>query len=484
MPLLLAGCGLGGDDKPIVVSVIGPAPKLADRARHPLEAPAALLTDATAQGLVAFDASGQTEPALAERWTVSNNGLSIIFRLSDVDWADGRPVEAADVARRLKLAIAQRSRNPYLPITGAITDIVAVTPQVVDVRLSSPRPNLLQLFAQPEFAVMQDDEGSGPYLASVAKDGAIVLRPRVMQDPEADPGAPLQTDADTIRLRGERVAAAVVRFAMGRSDGVLGGRFVDLPIAHAASELPPGALRFDPATGLFGLTFAEAPSDSFIGTPTVRRALAMAIDREALVAAFDAPGWQPETRLIGGDVADLPMASEPDWADQPLDTRRTDAAASIAIWRSAHGEPPALRVALPDGPGSRLVFARLAQDWRALGVAVTRVAADAPADLRLVDQVAPGEIASWYLRRFACAMKVPCTSESDRALIAARNAPTLAERTVMLREADRLITQNVPYIALARPLRWSLVGRRMTGWRESPRAFHPARHLRADRDRR
>ena len=95
--------------------------------------------------------------------------------------------------------------------------------------------------------------------------------------------------------------------------------------------------------------------------------------------------------------------------------------------------------------------------------------------------MAPGEISSWYLRRFACEMRVPCSRESDIALTAARMAPTLAERTVLLREADRLIGETVPFIPLARPLRWSLVGSRVTGFRENARAFHSLRHLRAER---
>lgn len=480
LPLLLAACGFGGDDRPIDVSVIGPQPKLADRGKLPLSDPAALLADATAQGLVAFDAQGQTEPGLAERWTVSENGRSIIFRLSELDWPGGDPIEAAEVARRLKLAIGQRSRNPYLPITGAISDIVAVTPQVVEVRLSAPRPNLLQLFAQPEFAILRDGEGSGPLIAKEEANGSITLRPRIVQEPDADPAAPLQTDADAIHLRGERAALAIARFAARRADGVLGGRITDLPIARAA-DLPPSALRIDPTSGLFGLSFAAAGPDSFTGTPTIRRALSMAIDRDALIGAFAVPGWRTETRIVGGDVDDLPAASTPDWTGQPIDARRTDALAAIDIWRGAHGAPPALRVAMPTGPGSRLLFARIKADWRTIGIDAVAVAADAPADLRLVDAVAPGEIASWYLRRFSCAMHVPCTPESDRALAAARNAPTLAERTVMLREADRLITANAPFIPLARPLRWSLVGPRLTAWRESPRAFHPLRHLRPDR---
>ncbi len=67
-PLALAGCAPADDGGPIVLSVIGADRlSLVNPDRGPLDAGAALMLGATAQGLVAFDAEGQVEPALAER---------------------------------------------------------------------------------------------------------------------------------------------------------------------------------------------------------------------------------------------------------------------------------------------------------------------------------------------------------------------------------------------------------------------------------
>lgn len=470
LALALIACRAREDDRPVDISAIGRPLRGADSGRPPLDAPRALLADATAQGLVAFDAAGQIEPALAERWIVSDEGRSFIFRLGDARWPDGSPVRADQVAARLRAAVASGGRNPYAPILGAIDEIVAVTPQVIDIRLSSPRPNLLQLLAQPEFAMMRGTRGSGP-MAAALRDGVATLS---LPDP-ADPDAPRPAP---VRLRGERVALAVARYRAGQADGVAGGTFADLPLARAAAP-GPTELRFDPAPGLFGLVFTAAPGPrAFTADPAIRRTLAMAVDRDALVAAFAVPGWRTETRLIGGDVDDLAAIAAPDWAAAALPARRAEAAATIARWRAARGAPPVLAVALPPGPGSRLLLARLSADWGAIGVPVRAALRGETPDLTLIDAVAPGGIASWYLRRFACSTGVPCSASGDVALVAARVAPTLAERAVMLREADRIVTATVPFIALARPLRWSLVGQRLTGWRESPRALHPLRHIR------
>ena len=38
-----------------------------------------------------------------------------------------------------------------------------MTDRVIEIRLLAPRPNLLQLLAQPEFGLLRDGEGSGPF---------------------------------------------------------------------------------------------------------------------------------------------------------------------------------------------------------------------------------------------------------------------------------------------------------------------------------
>ncbi|MEO6216792.1 MAG: ABC transporter substrate-binding protein, partial [Sphingomonas sp.] len=94
--LALAGCDRRSDRGAVVVSAIGGAPRLVDSSLGPVDLPSRLLTNATAQGLVRFDGSGQIEPGIAERWTVIDHGMSYIFRLRDAEWGNGRQVAAGD----------------------------------------------------------------------------------------------------------------------------------------------------------------------------------------------------------------------------------------------------------------------------------------------------------------------------------------------------------------------------------------------------
>jgi oligopeptide transport system substrate-binding protein len=102
------------------------------------------------------------------------------------------------------------------------------------------------------------------------------------------------------------------------------------------------------------------------------------------------------------------------------------------------------------------------------------VGADAPADLRLIDSVAPGSLATWYLRHFTCTASRLCDPAADEALEAARLAPTAAERHTQLATADQLLSALTPFIPIAAPIRWSMVSPRINGFRPNAFVHHPA----------
>jgi peptide/nickel transport system substrate-binding protein len=178
------------------------------------------------------------------------------------------------------------------------------------------------------------------------------------------------------------------------------------------------------------------------------------------------PDLLPRESLVSPGIEELPAPALPAWAANPLPMRRADAARIIAA--AAAEEPITLRVAVPDGPGYRLIFAHLRRDWRAIGVTVEPVSEAAEADLRIVDSVAPANLATWYLRRFSCGASAICSAEADTLLDRARAALVPAERQMLLAEADRMLTELTPFIPLTAPVRWSLVSPRLTGFQPNP----------------
>ncbi len=468
--LACSGCGRRADVGAVVVSAIGGEPRLVDASRRPADTAARLFADSTAQGLVRFDAAGQIEPGLAQRWIVIDDGASYIFRLREAEWADGSSVTAEQVVVALKRQLRRGTRNPLAPFLTAIDEIVVMTPQVIEVRLSRPRPDLLKLFAQPEMALFRERSagGSGPFRVAVAG-RAPLLRP--VADPDrVDPDdAREPPPEDDVRLIGERAARAVARFAARRSDLVTGGSFVDWPLLDTV-RIAPANIRVDPAAGLFGLAIADR--SGFLGDAANRRAVAQAIDRAALVAALGAT-WEAADHILPEPLDSAAPPAVPAWTILTPAQRIEGARAQVARWADG---PVRLRIAMPSGPGATLIWGRIAASLIAVGVTPERVAADAPADLRLLDAVAPYDSARWYLAT-ACG---PCGAEAEAALEAARVAPTPGERGAAIAAADRALEADVAFIPLARPLRWSLVAQRLAQWQPNARAWHPLNRLRRD----
>lgn len=472
LALMVAGCDRRPDDVPVAVSVAGAMPAPNEAGAGIMAESTRVLTGALAQGLVRFDAVGEIEPGLAERWIVTDEGRSYIFRLRVAQWPDGNPVTAQQVVASLRRTIAARSGSPLAPFLAVVDEIVEMTPQVIEVRLTRPRPDLLKLFAQPELAVVRaiDRAGTGPFRTNDGPDGWIALRPSEDLASEVDPEAAPRAE-DTVLIRGERMASAVARFAARESDLVLGGSFRDWPLLDHAG-IAPANRRVDPAVGLFG--FAIVSRDGFLSLPENREAMAMAIDRPALTALFR-PEWQPVETVFPARLDSATDPTPPRWQALSWEERRNAARNRVAAWRSANSaDPPTVRIALPPGPGSTLLWARLARDFIDIGLVPERVSEKDDADLRLIDAVAPYDSGRWYLVT-ACRQ---CPAQLADVIAAARDAPTLSERSQRIAAAELAMAEDGAYIPIAQPLRWSLVALRLAAWQDNARAWHPLTHLR------
>ena len=459
----------------MAVSVVGDADDLARPLQNLPDPGAKLILEATAQGLVAFDASGDILPALAQRWIVEDDGRSYIFRIRRAFWGNGTRVTATDVARMLTARIAALRRlDPDGPL-DAVQTVVPMTGEVIEIKLAAARPYLLQMLAQPQMAVLTREGGTGPYRRT--RQGSAVMLTPADQPGGADGEDEATPPRDLRVLRAERAAMAIVRFQQGGAALVLGGRFTDLPLLVPAG-VERNAVRADPVQGLFGL--AVTGDGPLIDDAGVRAAINMAIDRSQLPPFLPLGGWATSERIVP-DQMDLPRPpSVAEWAALPLPERRVQAADAVARWREANGAPPPIRIALPKGPGATLLFGLVRRDLAAIGLVAVRVDMRAQADLRMVDEVAAYDSALWYLGRIGCARKVHCSREADAQLQAASLASSANERSARIADAEALMMAHNGYIPLGTPIRWSLVSRRLNGFLPSPRARHPLNRLLRD----
>jgi len=462
--LLLAPAACGPQPQgPLKATVIGGEPKLRDPALGPLPPSDAILLENVAQGLVRFDATGNIVGGLAERWNVSDDGLSYIFRIAARDWPDGTKITAPQVARLLKRQLAERSRNPLKDSLGAVEDIVAMTDRVIEIQLLAPRPNLLSLLAQPEFAILRGNDGTGPFTAVVTggPGGEVHLSRQITAgDDEA-------AQHEDVLLSGGAVEEAINDFAAGKADLVLDGTFADLPLATRA-KLPRNALRFDPASGLFGLV--PARSGGKLDNPAVRQLLSEALDRGAFVGALGVPGLAPRATLLEPGLDGTPAPVQPAWFPTPLADRLPALRATAE--RLLGKTKPTIEVALPKGPGVELLLAELQHDWGAIGLTVEQAQSPAAADFVLVDDVAPSTSPSWFVRRFLCVAVPVCDAQAGQLMDAARHTPVPAQRYALLAQAAARIDGAQLFIPIAAPVRWSLVSTRVQGFAGNRYARH------------
>jgi ABC-type transport system substrate-binding protein len=467
--LMLASCYPAGSGAALEVAVIGATDSLYQQGVR-LGFPAQHMRAATREGLVALDETGQVVPAIAERWIVTEDGLSYIFRLRDSEWPGGNRISAEDVGTQLRKAMAQLRGTSLSLDLGKVRDIRAMTGRVVEVRLSAPMADFLRLLAQPELGIAREGSGAGPMVMSRDDEG----RARLAALPPEARGLPAREDwqdvARPIAVRALSAQAAVAAFSRGEVDLVLGGSIIDFPQAEAG-PLSRGTIQVDPTIGLLGLTIKR--ETALLADPDRREALSMAIDRAAMIQAFGLGGWRESSWIVPPDAFSAPPYPEDRWNGASIDERRRDASGRIAAWAQP-GREAVVRLALPRGPGSDLLFEQLAAAWSSIGVTTRRAAPGEAADLELRDTLARFTSPRWYLNQFNCGLGTGlCAPRADALVREMLDERDPVRREQLLAEAHAALIDREVYIPLGVPVRWSLVRGSIRNYLPNPWGIHP-----------
>lgn len=493
--LALAACG-SSDNSALSVAVIGAAGDPFEAGDN-LPLAGQLIRASTAEGLVSFDEKGRVIPALADRWIVTDDGQSYIFRLRDGDWLSSDPLTAESAKKSLEEALKSLDDTPLARDLAGIDEIRAMAGRVVEIRLNRPMPYLLQLLAQPELGLTFKRRGAGPMRLERDRQTARLtpIDPATLGLPAIENWAQRTRRIDVQALNGP---AAVDAFNDGTVDLVMGGEIEDFPLTRSVGILR-GTIQVDPVVGLFGLKIMN--EKGFLADPANREALSMAIDRDGLIAPFSLGGWSGTTRIVTPSLdGDLGTIGER-WSEQSLEERRSLATARIRRWVAASGgkgasEPPtpAVRSArgasspvplpapngprvtvwLPVGSGSDILLDRLTADLAAIGVHVARTGSAEEADLLLIDDVARYPRAAWFLNRLSCSARHGlCSTDADARVAEAATAATPQERSALLTEAEAELTAANVFIPFGTPIRWSLVRGSVAGFAPNTWGWHP-----------
>ncbi len=270
-------------------------------------------------GLVRIGFDDAPEPGCAERWEVSEDGMTWTFHLrKGLKWSDGKPLTAEDFRYGLLRLLDARNASPnaymayFLKNGEAFFNGKAGSEDVgIDVpddatlrlRLENPAPLMLDCLSFYAFAparadvVEQDPRGWATKPESLVSNGPFVLSEWKHNSELTLTKNPNYWDADNVKIDKVRMVmitdsnTALAAFKAGKVD------LLDrIPPQMTPQLIQSGEAKVAPALGTAFCVFnvARAPFDD----PRVRKAFTLAIDRRTMVEKVTLGGQKPAVAFI------------------------------------------------------------------------------------------------------------------------------------------------------------------------------------------
>ena len=325
---LALACGGGPGDGPrdplSVTFNVGTEPETLDPATS-TGIPDAQIIAQCLETLIRLDADLEVEPALAERWEISDDGLTYTFHLREARWSNGDPVLASHFAdqwvRVLDPATASEYAILLYYVRGAAefnrgdsrdrasVAVSALDERTLQVELNNPTPYFLSMLSHKVFAPFHPDTvTAGPRAWRTRPETYLSCGPFALSEWRTHNRIvltrnPEYWDADKVRL--ERVvmtmmemeSSALAAFESGQIDAM------ERPPMSAVDRLKAeGRLRTTTYIGTYFVNFncLRPPFDDF----RVRRALSLAIDRNAIVTHITRTDERPAFALVPDNIRD------------------------------------------------------------------------------------------------------------------------------------------------------------------------------------
>lgn len=239
------------------------------------------------EGLTRIDRTGAVQPALAESWEISPDGLSYRFKLRpNVQFHDGSVLTGADVKFSLDRARTPESTNAQKQLFEPIADVSTPDPLTAVITLKRPTGLFLWNLGWGDAVIMSERSsatnktnpiGTGAFkFASWTRGDRIVLE----KNPAFRDAARVKLDKVTFRFISD-AQAQVSALKAGEVDAM-----PNLGAPELFDEFKKDA-RFKTVAGntegevVAGFNNTRKPFDDV----RVRRALTQAVDRKALVEA-------------------------------------------------------------------------------------------------------------------------------------------------------------------------------------------------------
>jgi len=468
------------------------------------------------EGLTGYSPSGELVAAAAERWAISDDGLTYTFWLRPTaKWSNGDAVTADDFVysfRRLANpeTAAFYAQTSLGDIENANEIIAGEKPQEslgvaaldalqFQVRLRRQVPYFLALLTHPStFPV---------HRGAIETHGDAYARPGNLVTNGAyklltwEVGSYIELVRNEQYWNNDKTAIDRVRHHVTPQPGVELNRYRagELDVTSSVPtggfqqmrEERPGELRVSPSLAVYyyGFNLMRPP---FKDNPKLRQALSMAIDRETIAEKVVGRGEAPAYSWVppGTDNYEPRRFS---YANMSVETRYTKAR---QLYREAgynEARPLQVEIRYNTNESHRRIAIAVQAMWReVLGFEATLVNEDFQVLLANVREQAVTEVfrSSWTgdyndAHTFLTILEGGnpsnspgyASAEYDELMNKAAQHTDLALRQVYLEEAERLMLSEHPLIPIYFYVNKSMVSPRVRGWGDNVLNYHYSQHL-------
>lgn len=464
------------------------------------------------EGLTTVGPDGKIVPGAAESWTVSPDGLTYTFKLrSNLMWSDGKALGADDfvysLRRLLDPATAATFASFLYPIKNAKTinagqapsdslGVKAKDPRTIEFSLDYPAPYFPQLLAANAAApiprhVVEAKGRAWTEPGNMVSNGAYVLAERIPQtlirakkNERFHAAGSVKID-EVVFYPTEDQGATLKRFRANELDIAL--NFPADQIALIQKELP-NTLRVGPALSVFYLMLNQTRAP--LNDPNVRKALSLAIDREGIVEKLLPPGSAVAYNLVPPSTSDY-TGQTATFKGQAMAARLAEARRLLTTAGFGPQKPLAFSFKFDTVEQNRRLGTAISAMWRAAGVQVTQnndgpQVVDKDARTGNFDAVrwtwfAPYDDPTTFLSLLETGNSTNRSTYSNPAFDAllqrARATLEPKARRELLQQAEALAMADTAVIPIYFLGNRRLIGPRVDGWLENPRAVNLTRYL-------
>lgn len=282
------------------------------------------------EGLVQENTStGEIEPALAESYSLSNDGMRYTFRLRQTQWSNGDPLTAEDFIDSWKQVVRREVGGIYLFAFDPIQNVKKATQnecsldevgfyaedsRTLVITLDSPTSHFLKLLSLPIFFPVHRQQREGKDSLPVTNGAFYLKKFKAKQWMHLEKN-PYYYNHDQVNSQ-----AIVVHFIPDANTAALLFNQGKLHWQGPpwGERIPTEALAYLKSQGNL-LTF-EVAETSWItfninkfpfSYPKLRKALALALDKHALVSAAFLNRVQPAIHLLPTNIHTYPVPDRP-----------------------------------------------------------------------------------------------------------------------------------------------------------------------------